>query len=88
MLQALNLPPKFAVALDPEFIRATIERASRLQLTRRTCRPLETRPSRNVEIELSDFDSQIDAETIFDEEPTGDDAFAVAAVGGNGDFED
>ena len=85
MMQALNLPPKFAVALDLNFIHATVERAGKLKLTRRTCRPLETRPSRNVEVELSAFDSQIDSEAIPEDELPEDDVFAIAA-GGDDDF--
>ncbi len=44
MLANLNLPPKFAVALDPDFIRALSERAARMRVTRRTCRPLRAFP--------------------------------------------
>lgn len=68
MLQGLNLPPQFAVALDPEFIRMAVARARSLKLPRRTCRPLETVPSRHMQIDVAAFDSEIDAEPLLDEE--------------------
>ena len=68
MLQGLNLPPQFAVALDPEFIRATVARATSLKLPRRTCRPLESRPSRHLELDDSAFDSEIDEDALCDDE--------------------
>lgn len=56
----IRLAPKFAIALDPAFIRATAERAGCLKMQRRTCRPLETRPSRAMQVEFSEFDAHID----------------------------
>jgi hypothetical protein len=78
MLTAPSLAPKFAIALDPAFIRAAAQRAGSLKLQRRTCRPLETRASLALQVEFAEFDEQIDLKPIQDESPfEGDDIIAA-----------
>jgi hypothetical protein len=61
MDQTLVVGQRWALLVDPAAAHSVIERISKLELPRRTCRPLDHRAPRNASAELAAFDATIDA---------------------------
>lgn len=61
MEETLALAPRWALLVDPAAARAVIERISKHELPRRTCRPLDGKSRQTGNAELAQFDAALDA---------------------------
>ena len=85
-MNTLSTPSRLAFLMDPETVRATLDRMSRLPLKGRVCRPLDRINGRASSTELAQYDAQVEDADIPEYELPVDDC--VAAPAGNGDDDD
>ena len=91
MEHQLNLPNRFALILDPETIQGALKRAAEWKLPRRECRPLDRYTGKRVNSELAQYDAEIEAAPMADEEMDRIDAMIEASrapVRSDVDFDD
>jgi len=64
----LNLPNRYAMILDIETIKGVLAHAEQLKLPRRVCHPLDRYRGKCANPALAEYDAEVDAAPLEDEE--------------------